>query len=222
MAKPILPTIAPLGGPSKAQPKPPPTGTDLLPDVAPRRPTVFPQGPRILGLTKRRHIGGGPGAPPPGFKQPSTSATEWYWYWGSWVYLDIEGDPRQPPYAGDGIIMEYQVPDNPTNPHAASFGIADFLYHLGTGDILVRIDTFFYHAAALPKQLARDEYLRIHGQHPPDLTVSAWDNEFVGDATGRAVVAAVANALHGRTAINPIKSGLLYPPRDLIAENEGI
>ena len=97
--------------------------------------------------------------------------------------------------------------------------VSDFVYHLGTGDLVVRIDTFYYHIATTSDQLARDLYLKLHGGSEDMLIVSAYDDDILGDPSGRAAVAAVAEALAGREPISPARSGLAFPVRDLIAES---
>lgn len=181
-----------------------------------RRPTVAPSGPEILGLRKQRVHTGGPGQPPPGFVTATTSAVEWVWYWASAVYLRSPPDPRQPPYIGDGILWSYQVPDDAHDVRALGSYVSDFVYYLGTGQTVVRIDTYYYHIAADPEQQARDLYQKLHGNAENVIVVSAYDASFMGDPTGRAAVAAVADAIAGREIVSPIRGGTARVVRDLI------
>lgn len=223
MAKSLLPSVPKLRSPGKGTPraasKPPPVGKVGLDAVDFRLPTVFPRGPRGIGVTRRRHIVGGPGLPPPGFIIATTSGIEWDWYWASFVVLPTDKDARTPPFTGIPGLMDYQVADDPLNVRAIGSAVDDFVYHLGTGDVHVRIDTFRYHLETTPQQLARDAYLKLHGQNADVVTVSAWDVDIIGDPTGRAACAAVARALSGRERISPVKSGHAFPPRDLITEH---
>lgn len=219
-----LGTIAPLGGTSRPklvlpETKPlPPVGSRQGVDF--RRPTVFPTGPAILGLGKERVHTGGPGNPPAGFVTATTSGVEWYWYWASAVYLKSPPDPRIGPFVGDGVLWEFQVADDPLNPRVLGSYVSDFVYYLGTGALTVRIDTYFYHIDTDSEQHARDQYQKLHGSTDDVIVISAYDASFINDPTGRAAVAAVADALHGREPISPIRGGTAQVVRDQIATVE--
>lgn len=211
--------IAPLGGNTIPVPvvTPPPILVEGRPNLDFRRPTARPRGPELIGIGVRRGARGGPWPAPAGFKTPSTSFLEWVWYWASFVALGLKGDPRMPPFTGDpGGLFEYQVADDPLNPRQAASGVSDFIYNLGTGLIVVRIDTYYYHVATSPAQQGRDRYLKSHSAIATSFTVSAWDYTILGDETGGAAVRAVARALKRQEPINPVDSGLAYPVRDMI------
>jgi hypothetical protein len=213
--------IAPLGGTSKPKPPVPKVAemgdSNARPDLGFRRVTVAPTGFEIYGWSEKREITGGPWPPPVDFDSPSTSFLEWVWYWASFVALKIDKDPRQGPFAGYPPIFEYQVPDDPTDVRAAGSGVSDFLYYLGTGTIIVRIDSYYYHTAADPGQVARDNFLKTHGAGEHNFIISAYDVNILGDPSGRAAVAACARALKGEQPINPRLTGLTYPTVDAIS-----
>jgi lipopolysaccharide export system protein LptA len=88
------------------------------------------------------------------------------------------------------------------------------VYHLGSGDILVRLDTFFYHTSGDPAQQARDLYLKQHAGGQNIEVRSIYDTQILGDATGNAAVRALADVLAGREIIAPARSGLANAPMD--------
>lgn len=180
-----------------------------------RRPTVFPAGSRELGLRQRRVHTGGPGAPPDGFVTATTSGVEWVWYWASAVYLESPPDPRKPPFIGDGITWGFQVPTDMLDVRSLGSYVSDFVYYQPTGNLVVRLDTSFHHLTNDPEQFARDLYQKNHGGQDNVIVISAYDT-FLTDPTGRAAVAAVADALAGREPISPIRGGTARPVRDAI------
>lgn len=181
-----------------------------------RKPTAFPSGPRALGLRQKRVHTGGPGQPPAGFVTATTSAVEWVWYWASAVYFESPPDPRMPPYVGDNILWSYQVPDDVFDVRTLGSYVSDFVYYQPTGNLVVRLDTQFYHLQGDPEQQARDLYQKLHGNDDRVIVISAYDTQFLGDPTGRAAVAAVADAVAGREIVSPIRSGTTRVVRDQI------
>ena len=219
-----LARIPPLGGTSRPKIAVPETKPLPAPGskqgVSFRRPTLFPRGSEILALGQKRAHSGGPGDPPPGFVTGTTSAVEWYWYWGSATVLKSPPNPRQGPFAGDGVLWDYQVSDDPLDPRSLGSYVSDFVYHLGTGDLVVRIDTAYYHIQGDPEQHARDLYQKLHGHSETVFVISAYDQDFLSDPTGRAVCTAVANALRGYEPVSPVRSGTARVVRDAIATPE--
>ncbi len=183
------------------------------------RPSRFPRGPNLLGLgRKRQQPHGGPGLPPPGFVSATTSATEWIFYWASFKYFDL-GDPRKPPYIGDpaGVVFTYQTPES-GGRQGPGGSVSDFVYHLGTGDVVVRLDTWYFHIAASAQQHAKDAELkrRVWGRGVRVYTV--YDAQFVHDKTGAAAVRALHAVITGKEIYSPVTSGLAYPARSYIEE----
>lgn len=217
-----LGVIPGLGGASRptAPPAPgPPPATVGRPDVRFRRPTLFPRGPEILALGQKRVHTGGPGEAPPGFVSATSSLVEWYWYWGSYRVLAPHLDPRQGPWDGIVGVFAYQVAEDAGDVRSVGSYVSDFVYFLGTGELVVRIDTFYYHVATTPDQIARDLYQKLHGGNEDLLIISAYDDDILGDPSGRAVCQAVANALAGREPVSPVRGGIATPVRDAIGEH---
>lgn len=212
MARRGLTRIQKSGGKQMPRPKalPDSEGIDF------RLPTVFPSGNRELGLRQQRVHTGGPGNPPDGFVTATTSSVEWMWYWGSAVYLKSPPDPRKPPYIGDGILWGYQVPDDVHDVRKLGSYVSDFVYYQPTGTLVVRLDTYFYHLQNDPEQFARDQYQKLHGGNDNVIVISAYDLQFLSDPSGRAIVAAVADALAGREIVSPVRSGTSRMVRDQI------
>lgn len=192
--------------------KPPPaTRYSGRPDTALGRPTLFPQGPKLLGLGIRRGQLG-IGAQPPDF--PGT-LPEWVWYYVSFRMFDDDGDPRQPPFTGarDGTTWWFQVPEMPGAPRQVGSSISDFVYALGTGFLIVRINGFYWHTAAPPAQQARDAYLETHAQNEGTRVESVEDAEFMGDPTGGTAGRLLAEILAGRSFVGAVHGGIAVPPR---------
>jgi hypothetical protein len=195
-----------------------PTPRVQIPEGKPqfRKPTVYPRGPRILGVGQKRIHRGGPGDPPAGFVDGQSSAVEWYWFWATVRWFQPGRDPRKPPFVGDGVSWDYQAADDPANVRKLASFVSDFVYHLGTGDLIVRIDTFFYHVATTAEQIAKDWWQKLHGGSESVVIVSAYDSDIIGDPSGRAVMAALARALTQHEPVSPVRGGRAFVVRDQI------
>jgi hypothetical protein len=214
-----LPGITRLGGnlaePAMGIPQPPPITAVPSRTITPtRRPTAMPRGPRWINIREKRLSRGGPGEPPPGFVTGTTSAVEWIWYWASWVYFNKGGDPRKPPYTGDLINFEFQIGETPNAPRAVGGSVSDFVYHMASGEVVIRLDTWYYHITADPAQVARDMYLKQRVHQLGVRVVTVYDTQFVHDASGSAAIAVLHDALLGKEIISPTRSGLAYSVRN--------
>lgn len=198
--------------PAAAAP-PPPTTAQGRPSTIPR-PTLFPQGPAVLGLGQRRKHGtGGPGVKPVDF--PGTEP-EWVWFFASARLHDDPEDPRVGPFVG-GSKGQWQFAD----PIAAGVVTArtvggstpDFIYLTTGGEVIVRIQGFHWHTAAPAAQQARDLYNSLHVGNTATRLESVEDGEFMSDPTGGTAVRLLADILAGRSRIGAISSGLAMPPR---------
>ncbi len=191
--------------------KPPkPNTVSGRPPLEMERPSLRPRGPRALGLGVKR-IQRGPGPPPEGFEG---TIPEWVWYFASAKLLDNPKDPRQPPFTGarDGSWL-FQVPELPGEARQVGGSISDFVYVQGSGFVIVRIETFYWHTSAPPAQQARDFYLTTHAANDVTRVERIEDGWYMGDTTGATAVRLLAEALSGVSRIGSVHSGLVEPPR---------
>lgn len=210
-----------LGGteaqPTAAFPVPPPIGIPARPPAGFRQPTRFPQGPAILGLgTKRKGGSGGPAIPPVGFDGPTVSNVEWVIYWAAFKLKAPDRDPRIPPFSGDGEHFEYQAPTTPGHVRELGSSVSDFLFHEGTGDIIVRLDTWYYHTSASATKQAFDRQARADAFQYGVIVRTIWDTSFINDVTGAAAVRVLADALAGREILNPVLAGTAFAVQDRV------
>lgn len=196
-----------VAAPAPAPPRPP------LPD----RPTIFPRGPALLGLGQKRHEVSGPGIAPGDFVGPSTSAYEWVFYWASSKWFHDPPDPRTPPFSGARSgVWEYQIPTDPGDPRGAGGSISDFLYHLGTGELIIRIDTWYFHTTAGPAKQAKDVWQTIHAGGLNTRVERVYDFQFINDPTGKAAIEALRSAIAGEGIVGPSSGGTADQIRDMV------
>lgn len=146
----------------------------------------------------------GPGEAPAGFIGPTTSYTEWVWYWASARIYKDPPDPRMPPFWG-GIDWGYQIPEGGgrQNPLGA---VVDFIYYMPGETMGVRIQTDRFHEQAGPVQQAWDRDQRM--------ALSQWmtirdvyEQDFIGDGSGEAACRLLIQTLGGRERIKPGSAG---------------
>jgi hypothetical protein len=218
-----LPGIAGLGGtkntPAAPAPKPPPisptpvTATSLRVSRVPLR----PRGPRALRLGQAREQHRGPGEPPAGFVTATTSAYEWVWYWASARKFSDPLNPREGPFTGSRHgLWEFQVAELPGAPRQPGSSVSDFLYHLPQGDLVIRLDTWFYHLTASPAQQARDLYLKLHAHSQGLKVITVYDVDFIGDPSGEAAVRLLSEALSGQERLSPVRGRNAYAVVDRV------
>ncbi len=201
------PSVAP-------QAKPPPaTEAAGRPATALARPTLFPQGPRVLGLGVRKSRGtGGPGLKPEKF--PGTQP-EWVWYFASARYHKDPKDARVGPYVG-GLEGKWQFADpiaaGVTSAREVGGTTPDFIYFAPTGEVIVRIEGFYWHTSAPPAQQARDLYVSLNIGTTATRVETVEDAEIMHDPTGAAAVAVLADILAHRSRVGAIRGGIALPP----------
>lgn len=170
----------------------------------PPRPPLRFTGIKELRLQKAPDIIGGPGEPPEGFVTAHTSKTEWVWYWGSAKVLKDPKDPRKPPYTG-GANWQYQKAID--GGRVVGGQVVDFIYILdGRHTLGVRIQTEHFHIYVDAEKLMADFFLK-EDQRAVDQIIDAYDYEWLWDKTGRAVCAAVSNAIRGIQNYSPNIAG---------------
>lgn len=198
--------------PKRKQPKPKPlqivsrrTQTRPIPL---RSFPVLPEGPELYQQAEGIGLHSGPGEPPAGFLTYTNSATEWMVYWALAKIIGQPKDPRQPPYIGWPGAWTYQRPFE-GGRHTAGGQVVDFLvYHPATssGAIALRIQTERFHIMTDAAKQAKDRALliRLSGQFR---VVDLYEQDFVNDPSGQAVVIETKRALYGGSTSNPIRTG---------------
>ena len=168
---------------------------------------VMPRGPRLYKLDPD-HAKSGPGEPPPGFVTATTSATEWFVYWAVAKVLKQPKDPRQPPFMGHPGVWEYQHPM--MGGRAARGGaVADFRILPGNavdGEILIRVQTSRYHLFTDASKQAVDELL-LTRMARFGRVVDIYEQDFIHDDSGQAVILEVKKALYGGRSSDPLSAG---------------
>ncbi|MBA3575333.1 MAG: hypothetical protein H0W37_10325 [Pseudonocardiales bacterium] len=148
---------------------------------------------------------------PAGFKTAHNSATEWMVYAAMAILL---GEPKhftKPPFSGSPPRWYYQKAiDGGRNQRGGS--VADFIVDVNGSLIGIRVQTERFHILAGPDQVANDFFMRTHTRAVAHI-IDVYDMDFVGDPTGRAVVAVVAKALKLEQNVDPLRSGRFYPVR---------
>lgn len=173
------------------------------------RETLRPRGPARYMLDRKPSLAWiGPGDPPPGFLDPKFrgSASEWRYYW---AVCKIQRDPkdcRKGPFTG-GRNWSYQVAADASFVRSVGSQVLDFTIDLTSGETIgLRIQTERYHVYAGSLQNAKDKFLRIRSR-----TVSRiydlFDQNSIGDPTGKAVIAQVVNAMKGIQEPDPVALG---------------
>jgi hypothetical protein len=190
---------------------PPPSKASGRPATALDRPTLFPQGPRALGLgIKRTRLGVGP--EPTSFEG---SLPEWVWYYVSARLHDDPLDPREPPFTGSRRGTWAFADPIGTTQAVREVGMTtpDFIYVQAQGFVIVRIEGFYWHTAAAAAVQARDAYLASHAQNTATRVERVEDSEFMHDPSGGAAGRLLAEILAGGSRIGTIHGGLAQPPR---------
>ena len=146
------------------------------------KPVIRSRGPEVLGLGLGRKQPGVP-AKPTDFEG---SIPEWVWYYISGrVIKETSPGYLFAPYAGDpNGIWAFQVPELPGEPRQVGNSISDFVYYMGTGEIIVRIEGFIWHTAAPPANQARDAYLTSTAASQGTRVERVEDGEYMDDMTG--------------------------------------
>lgn len=169
---------------------------------------VFPKGPRLYRQKKGYGQFYGPGEPPPGFLTYTNSKTEWWVYWALAKIVGFPKDPRTPPYEGWPGLWGYQRPFEGGRARAGG-QVLDFLVYAPAtsgGDIALRIQTERYHIMTDAAKQAVDRLLlvRLSSQFR---VVDLFEQDFMDDPSGQAVIIETKRALYGGQTSNPLRSG---------------
>lgn len=179
-----------------------------------RMPTIasFPRGPRLYAIPQDQQIGtNGPNEPPAGFVSPTTSRVEWWVYWALSKVLGFPKDPRQPPYVGWPGLWSYQTAYEGGRSRTQPGGqIIDFVvepHELTNGTpVALRLQTERFHIFTDDRKQAYEQLLRSRlSTHY--VVRDLYEQNFLFDQSGQAVVIAVKNALAGLVEPNPVRGG---------------
>lgn len=163
-----------------------------------------PLGPRYLRLgSKARQYGIGPGEPPEGFVGIWTSRTEWFVYWALCRLTEPGKNPRLPPFTG-GSRFQYQKAENGGRKPGGS--VTDFVVTTPIGFIGIRVETERWHIWTTSDKIMKDTYIREHIAST-EKTLRVYDQHFIGDESGQAVIYVMSLALKGVELPSPIRMG---------------
>lgn len=159
--------------------------------------SLMPTGPFVLGLGLKPIVQGGPGEPPAGFVGGTTSKSEWYMYWAYEILLGKEGE-----------FWGYQQSflGGRHNPGGA---VADFVLYMPKQNIIVRLQTWRFHFALGAEKIATDMEQKINLFSPfgEEIVVDVYEQDFIWDETGKAVLEVCKDSIEGREWNNPLATG---------------
>lgn len=159
---------------------------------------------RLMALERRATaentaIGYGPGTPPRGFVGGTTSLTEWYVHWA----LDILSREM-------GFTFTFQE-SYQGGRYVPGGSVADFVVYLASKTIILRVQTFYFHLSRGSQTLQYDfrQQVGLVGAYGGQLEVyNLYDQRFIHDKTGRAVLREVQDAINGIQHENPVAIGM--------------
>lgn len=171
--------------------------------------SALPTGPRAFANRTNPMLATGPGTAPPGFVTASTSGSEWYVYW---ALAKISGDPhgddvRKPPFYGsrDESIWKYQYP-YAGGRHLPGGAVVDFVWQPFNNPLLIRLQTEHFHVFSTTIKQATDllqkDRLSDFGK-----VVDLFDQWFISDPSGAAVIVQCKRAIRGLLPIDPLLTG---------------
>lgn len=161
--------------------------------------SLFPYGASVYGLGSNvESTGEGPGPSPFGFVGGTNSETEWMVYWALEKLLGPEGVTwsYQQSYAG--------------GRHVPGGSVVDFVVYMPRMTILIRIVTWRYHLGAGPEKASYDleQKISLFSIYGESIVIDVWEQYFVNDKTGKAVLAVMADAIQGQEWPDPNASGI--------------
>lgn len=173
-----------------------------------RTPPALPRGPRIYQTPKDLGYKGPITDPPEYFGGANVSNTEWIVYFGM---AKVTGQPenyREPPFIGMPGIWSYQKAWD-EGRRAPGGSVIDFVLHSGAWsdqDVAFRVVTEHWHMYADFEQQAHDA-LQLQRLSGFMRVIDLYDQDFLWDLSGQAIVVLIKDALAGSTYPNPINSG---------------
>lgn len=173
------------------------------------RETLRPRGPEKYRLGRKPTLAWvGPGDPPAGFLDPKFrgSASEWRYFWAICKVMKDPLDCRKGPFTG-GRNWSYQVAADAAFVRSVGSQVLDFTIDLPNGETIgLRIQTERYHVYAGSLQQAKDKFLRIRSKTVTKI-YDLFDQNSIGDPTGKAVIAQVVRAMKGIQEPDPVALG---------------
>lgn len=163
----------------------------------PPRPTIFPSGPKGLGLERKPTIIGGPGEPFPGFLGQNNSLDEWFPYWSLMKILGPEGESSR---------WFYQKSEM-GGRHLPGGSVLDFSIELGYPLIGMRVQTERFHVGVPSAKRAYDYEQKIFLSQSGYNVYDLFSHQYLHDLTGQSCIRLVYGILNGQTQPDPGLSG---------------
>jgi hypothetical protein len=163
----------------------------------PPRPTIFPSGPKGLGLERKPVIVGGPGEPFPGFLGQNNSLSEWPPYW---ALTKIKGPE------GEASGWWYQKSES-GGRHLPGGSVLDFSIEDQYPMIALRCQTERFHVGVSSQKRAYDREQLIFLSQQGYRVVDIYDYQYLGDETGQAIIKLIWAVLNGQQQPDPGLSG---------------
>jgi hypothetical protein len=170
------------------------------PPGVPRR-TQFPSPGKAFGQAGRTQLVGGPEAyikaHPELFGGATVSASEGYVYWALLRVLGPEGPDSGWEYQGKFA----------GGRHLPGGAMPDFIIYARNPAIIFRVQGSRFHSATSPRGHAIDEDQKRAMEQAGYIVVDLWDEYWINDKSGQAVIIQVKEGLDGRQRPSPITSG---------------
>jgi hypothetical protein len=133
------------------------------------------------------------------FAGGTVSRTECYVYWALIQLLGPEG-------SGWGYQQSYLG-----GRHIPGGAVVDFVVYNGNQTIGIRVQTFYFHFApgSFKQESDYDQYLALSS--PDFLVIDVFEQDFINDPTGQAVLRITHDAINGVQRPNPLASGMVMP-----------
>lgn len=174
-----------------------------------RTPAALPRGPRLYRTPKDLGYKGPVSEPPPGFVTGTTSKTEWSVYHALAKITGLPTDPRQPPFMGAYGVWEFQqaFAGGRSTPGGA---VIDFIVRAGRWsdqDVALRIQTERFHLYTTAEKQFSDQ-AQLERISASMRVIDIFDQDFVWDPTGQAIIVLLKDSLSGSTFPNPNTAGV--------------
>jgi hypothetical protein len=127
----------------------------------------------------------------------TTSITEGMVYWALEKLLGPEGD--------SWVYQESRMGGR----HLLGGAVIDFIVYVGNLSIGIRVQTYRFHMNADPRQKAHDQSQLWALSDPRTIIIDIFEQDFIDDMTGQAVIRVVHEAITGQQRINPLASGFV-------------